>query len=138
MSSTGAAGAANAAQRSQALSQNENRRAGSRRGPTPSMRDAGGGVGGLPTPFPPLRVVEEAGRGMLATPTRPGSDSHAIAAKRRPISLPNVPEARLRGVGLHAGPQDVVQGAHRRVRVLLGVLERHASIEQPVVPGQVP
>ena len=81
-------------------------------------------------PFPPPRVVEEAGRGMVATPTptRPRTHPHAIAAKRKLISLLNVPEARLRGVGLHARAQDVVQGTDRRLGIFLAVLERHASI----------
>ena len=92
------------------------------------------GVGVFSTPpaaSPSKRVASRVSRVARA----PGSDSYAIAAKRKLISLLNVPEARLRGVGLHARAQDVVQGTDRRLGVLLGVLERHASIEQPVVPG---
>ena len=128
------AGTASAVQRCQ----NENGRAGSRRGPTPSMRGAGSW---RRSPLDAAR--RESSKQWVAawsrpTPTRPGSNSYATAAKRRLISLLNVPEARLRGVGLHARAQDVVQRGHGRVRVVLAVLERHASIEQPVVPGQVP
>ena len=122
------------AERSAAPQPNENRRAGSRRGPTPSMRGAGSWRRS------PLDAVRrESSKQWVAawsrpTPTRPGSNSYAIAATSILISLLNVPEARLRGVGLHARAQDVVQCTDRRLGIFLAVLERHASIEQPVVP----
>ena len=115
---------------------NENGRAGSRRGPTPSMRGAGSW---RRSPLDAGR--RESSKQWVAAWSRPDADaarihnSYAIAAKRKLISLLNVPEARLRGVGLHARAQDVVQRAARRLGIFLAVLERHASIEQPVVPG---
>ena len=125
-------GAANAVQRCQ----NENGRAGSRRGPTPSIRGAGSWRRGISTP--PAASLRSESRRERRSRARPDPTPTPSPPNSRLISLLNVPEARLRGVGLHARAQDVVQRADRRLGIFLAVLERHASIEQPVVPGQVP